>query len=344
MVTRGLARIAPPNDPGAGFVFARRRVPSFVGYPSVRHGCSMVRESSDGLRSPQPQPTGRPPRLGEKAFAAMRWKRLSPRTEEAYLAWMRRFWEFHGRRAPVALGAPEVAASLESLATSRRVAASTQNQALAVILFLDREVLSLDLPWLEGVVRAKSPRGLPTVLDCIAAPVPRLMATLLYGAGLRLMECCRHRVEDIDFSRNQLIVRRGKGDRDRATMLPAALRPALEIHLANVRRQHDADFAAGASWVELPDALAAKYPNAGREWPWAWVFPATRTYLNEPTGAVRTEPSCKRPSTERLSVPASPSASRARPSGIPSPPTCSSRAPTFGRSKRSSVTTTSRRR
>jgi integron integrase len=251
---------------------------------------------SDGLDSSSPPPKARPPRLGEKAVAAMRRKRLSPRTEEAYLSWMRRYWEFHGRRDPSSLGAPEVTAFLSSLATDRRVAASTQNQALAAVLFLYREVLALDLPWLEGVVRAKTPQRLPTVLtraevrtvlDRIAAPAPRLMATLLYGAGLRLMECCRLRVKDVDFGRNQLIVRRGKGDKDRATMLPAALRPALETHLADVRRQHEADLAVGAGWVELPDALAAKYPNAGREWPWTWVFPATRTYVHEPTGAVR---------------------------------------------------------
>ena len=204
----------------------------------------------------------RPPRLGDRARAAMRVKHLSPRTEEAYLGWMRHYHEFHGRKDPATLGAAHVTAFLSALATERKVAASTQNQALAALLFLYREVLGVELPWLDDVVRARGPERLPVVLsrDEVRAVlsemhgVTRLMATLLYGSGLRLLECCRLRVKDVDFGRRQIVVRRGKGDKDRVTMLPAIVADELAPHLERVRAQHRRDVAQGAGWVELPDA------------------------------------------------------------------------------------------
>jgi len=184
---------------------------------------------------------------------------------------------------------------LTSLAVRRKVAASTQNQALSALLFLYREVLGQEVPWLDGIVHAKRPRRLPVVLtrEEIRAVlgqlngVPRLMALLLYGAGLRVLECARLRVKDIDFASNQIVVRAGKGDRDRVTMLPAAVKADLARHLELVRRQYDQDLKRGAGWVELPGALMRKYPNAGREWGWQWVFPATRIYVDRSTGQRR---------------------------------------------------------
>jgi integron integrase len=235
------------------------------------------------------------PRLSARARAAMRLRHLSVRTEETYLAWLRRYHEFHGRRDPARLGAEHVTAFLNSLATDRRVAATTQNQALAAILFLYRHVLGIELPWLDGLVHAQRPAHLPTVLarDEVRAVLARidgdahLMAALLYGAGLRLLECCHLRVQDVDFARREITVRRGKGDKDRRTMLPAALAARLQAHLDRVRRQHADDLAAGAGWVELPFALARKLPAAGREWPWQWAFPATRIYTCRETGQRR---------------------------------------------------------
>jgi integron integrase len=225
----------------------------------------------------------------------MRLRRFSPRTEEAYVAWMIRFFEFHGRRDPADLGPEHVTAFLSALATCGRVAASTQNQALAALLFLYREVLGRDLPWLDGLVRATRPTPLPVVLsrDEVRAVLsrmeglPRLMATLLYGSGLRLLECCRLRVKDLDFGRSQILVRDGKGERDRATMLPRAVQADLAAHLERVRDQHRHDLSAGAGWVELPGALARKLPSAGRDLAWQWVFPATRHYVDRVTGQRR---------------------------------------------------------
>ena len=233
--------------------------------------------------------------LGDRARAAMRVKHLSPRTEEAYLGWMRRYHEFHGRKDPATLGAAHVTAFLSALATQRKVAASTQNQALAALLFLYREVLGVELPWLDDVVRARGPERLPVVLSrgevrAVLSEmhgVTRLMATLLYGSGLRLLECCRVRVKDVDFGRRQIVVRRGKGDKDRVTMLPAIVADELASHLELVRAQHRRDVAQGAGWVELPDALARKLPSAGRDWPWQWVFPATRGYVERESGQRR---------------------------------------------------------
>ena len=193
------------------------------------------------------------------------------------------------------MGAPEVTKFLSSLAVEGNVAASTQNQALGALLFLYRDVLEQDLPWLDDMVRAKRPVRLPVVLTREEVRtllfhmrgVPRLMAMLLYGAGLRLLECACLRVKDVDFARNQLTVRGGKGDKDRMTMLPAVVKTELARHLELAKQQHEADLRHGAGWVELPSALSRKYPNAGREWPWQWVFPATRIYVERATGQRR---------------------------------------------------------
>ena len=193
------------------------------------------------------------------------------------------------------MGAAEVTCFLSFLAIDGRVAASTQNQALSALLFLYRHVLDQDLPWLDDVVRARRPRRLPTVLSRaeVRAVIselngpPRLMATLLYGSGLRLLECCRLRVQDVDFAASQIVVRDGKGAKDRVTVLPTVAKADLARYLQQVKRQHEADLARGAGWVELPWALARKYPNAGREWPWQWVFPATRGYVERLTGQRR---------------------------------------------------------
>jgi len=261
-------------------------------------GASLVRESPIEPRRPSPAsvPRASPaPRLSERAREAMRLRHFSPRTEQAYLGWMRRYHEFHGRRDPAGLGPEHVTAFLNALATRRHVSASTQNQALAALLFLYRDVLGIQLPWLDDLVHAKSPARLPVVLTrdevrsvlARMAGEPRLMATLLYGCGLRLLECCRLRVKDVDFGRNQITVRRGKGEKDRATMLPVSIKSELAVHLERVRAQHERDLGNGAGWVELPGALAKKLPSAGREWPWQWIFPATRTYVERETGQKR---------------------------------------------------------
>ena len=211
------------------------------------------------------------------------------------MAWIRRYIVFHGKRHPAEMGAVEVTQFLSSLAQQDHVAASTQNQALSALLFLYRQVLQVEMPWLDNVVRVKRSERLPVVLtrEEVRAVIrelqgpPRLMAILLYGAGLRLLECARLRVKDVDFATNQIIVRAGKGDRDRVTMLPAVVRTDLVRHVEMVRRQHEADLRHGAGWVELPWALARKYPNAGREWAWQWVFPATRIYVDRETGQRR---------------------------------------------------------
>jgi integron integrase len=186
------------------------------------------------------------------------------------------------------MGEAEIGRFLSSLASDRRVSASTQNQALNATLFLYREVLAKDIGYVNGVVRAKRSQRLPVVLtrDEIKALLGQLdgthwlMATLIYGAGLRLMECCRLRVKDVDFSQNEIIVRAGKGNKDRSTMLPAAVKGPLARHLTIGRQQHDEDLKRGLGRVVLPNALDRKYPNAGREWGWQWIFPATRYYVD----------------------------------------------------------------
>jgi integron integrase len=235
------------------------------------------------------------PRLLDRVREALRSRHYSRRTEEAYVAWICRYIVFHDKRHPIEMGAGEITRFLTDLAVRGKVAASTQNQALSALLFLYREVLNQDIPWLEDVVRAKRTRRLPVVLTRgeIRAVLdqlrgaPRLMALLLYGAGLRVLECARLRVKDIDLTSNQIVVRAGKGDRDRLTMLPASVKASLARHLELAKRQHEKDLARGAGWVELPGALLQEYPNAGKEWGRQWVFPATRIYIDRGTGQRR---------------------------------------------------------
>lgn len=236
-----------------------------------------------------------PPSLLEQLRRTIEAKHYSPRTAEAYRGWVVKFVRFSGTRHPRELGKEDVERYLSWLATERKVAPSTQQQALAAILFLYRHVLHIDLPWLDDVVRAKPRRHLPVVLNRAEVRevmmhlhgTHALMAMLLYGGGLRLLECCRLRVKDLDFERRVLNVRQAKGGKDRVTVLPAVVVDRLRTHLEHCRRQHQADRDSGAGWVELPDALHRKYPNAGREWPWQWVFPATRIYVCRTTGQRR---------------------------------------------------------
>ena len=223
------------------------RLPS----PAAAFAPWIVRESGP--------PTAHPPRLLDRVREAIRARHYSRRTEKAYIHWIRRFIFFHDKRHPADMGASEVTAFLTSLAVRDNVAASTQNQALSALLFLYREVLGVELPWLDDVVRAKRP----------------------------LLECCRLRVKDVDFATNQIVIRDGKGRKDRVTMLPAAVKTLLMTHIDHVRAQHQADLHRGAGWVELPGALLRKYPNVGREWGFQWVFPATRFYVDRLTGQRR---------------------------------------------------------
>ncbi len=222
----------------------------------------------------------------------LRVRHYSRRTETAYTHWIRRFVKFHGMRHPKELGAPHVTAFLSSLAVERGVSAATQNQALAALLFLYGTVLGAPVGWLGELVRAKKPTRLPVVLtrDEVKAVlahldgVPALVARLLYGSGLRLLEALTLRVKDLDFARKEIRLRGGKGDRDRMTMLAEAVTPLLRDHLRVVRQQHDRDVAAGAGWVELPGGLFQKYRNAGREWAWQWVFPSPREVTDAASG------------------------------------------------------------
>jgi len=232
-------------------------------------------------------------KLLDQVRDAIRTRHYSYRTEEAYVGWIKRFILFHGKRHPADMGKAEIEHFLTALAVKRKVAASTQNQALAAILFLYKDVLGCDPGWLDDIVRAKRPQRLPTVLTRheVAAllgaltGVGWLMAMLLYGSGLRLKECLRLRVKDIDFTRNEIVVREGKGKKDRVTMLPTAVKEPLRAHLERVRRLHERDLAAGFGRVALPDALARKYPNADREFGWQWVFPASRICTDPRFGA-----------------------------------------------------------
>jgi len=235
------------------------------------------------------------PKLLDQVRQAIRRRHYSDRTEKAYTHWIKRYIFFHNKRHPLEMAESEIARFLSSLATEGRVSASTQNQALNALLFLYHEVLSKEIGLINGVVRAKRPQRLPVVLtkDEVKRVLdrmngaPRLMGFLLYGAGLRLMECCRLRIKDIDFSRNEVVVRSGKGNKDRYTMLPSAVRDSLIQHLRAVKAQHDEDLKNGLGRVSLPNALDRKYPNAGKEWGWQWVFPATSHYVERSTGEKR---------------------------------------------------------
>jgi len=225
----------------------------------------------------------------------LRLRRMSPRTEEAYVAWIRRFVVFSGKRHPSLLGEREIAAYLTHLAVHSRVSASTQNQALAALLFLYQQVLRIPVGGLRNVVRAKKPARLPTVLTPAEVRLvlegmrgaARVVALLLYGGGLRLMEALRLRVHDLDFAREVLTVRGGKGDRDRVTVLPRRAIAELRPHLLRVQRVHARDLRDGHGCVALPDSLDRKIPSAPRAWEWQWVFPSSRLYVDRSTGEMR---------------------------------------------------------
>jgi integron integrase len=236
----------------------------------------------------------RPKKLLDQVRDAIRLKHYSIRTEQAYVGWIKRYIYFHGMRHPSEMGAPEVEAFLTYLAVKENVAASTQNQALSALLFLYREVLQQDLGPVDAL-RAKRPKRLPTVLTkdetlrligCLSG-THQLMAKLIYGSGLRLMECLRLRVKDLEFDRRALIVRDGKGVQDRVTVLPDSLIPLLKEHLQRVKALHEQDLAQGYGAVYLPDALARKYPNADREWGWQYVFPASSLSQDPRSGVTR---------------------------------------------------------
>jgi len=241
------------------------------------------------------QPANRPKKLLDQLRDAVRLKHYSYSTEQTYVYWVKRYILFHNKRHPREMGGPQIEAFLTHLATKGNVAASTQNQALAALLFLYRHVLNMDLDTPSQALRAKRPQRLPTVLSKdevtrILSPMQgthQLMARLLYGSGLRLMECHRLRVKDIDFENHQIVVRDGKGDKDRVTLLPSTLIQALKAQSAYVRRLHDQDLATGYGSVELPFALARKYPNADREFAWQYVFSSVSLSRDPRTGIVR---------------------------------------------------------
>jgi integron integrase len=235
------------------------------------------------------------PRLMDRVRGKLRAGHYSHLTEKAYVAWIRRFILFHGKQHPLTLGPAHVEAFLTHLAVQNRVSAATQTQALNALLFLYRRVLDVELPWLHSVVRAKRPVRLPVVLtpDEVAAVLASLrgvhwlIGALLYGSGLRLMECLRLRVKDVDLAARQLTVRSGKGDKDRVTVLADAALGPLEEHLARRREQHRLDLTRGSGVVYLPDALHRKYPSASREWGWQFVFAANRDVVLYDGRAVR---------------------------------------------------------
>jgi len=235
------------------------------------------------------------PKLLDQVREVARLRHLSLRTEQAYVDWIKRFILFHKKQHPQDLGAAEIRAFLSDLAINRNVAASTQNVAFAALLFLYRDVLKQDLPRIEHVERAQRKTRLPVVLtrDEVRSllahtdGVNRLVAGLLYGAGLRLMEAVRLRVKDVDFDMNQIIVREGKGDKDRVVMLPQTLVPALREQLERVRVLHEQDLSAGYGEVYLPHALGVKYPAAARELAWAYLFPAMKLSVDPRSGKMR---------------------------------------------------------
>jgi integron integrase len=234
-------------------------------------------------------------KLLDQVRAAVRMKHFSYRTEQAYVGWARRFVLFHGKRHPREMGAGEIAAFVSHLATAGNVAASTQNQALAAILFLYRSVLGREIPDVDDVIRARKPTRLPVVLNRSEVSAflgrmqgsPGLVARLLYGSGLRLLEALRLRVKDLDFEMHEIVVRDGKGHKDRVTMLPAQLEPALREQLRRARALHARDLEEGCGAVHLPYALARKSPGTAVKWGWQYVFPSPARSRDPRTGIVR---------------------------------------------------------
>jgi len=241
------------------------------------------------------RPISAKPNLWERIAIECRTRQYSLSTERTYVHWAKAFSAWHGKKHPAKMGPDEVQAYLNYLAVAREVAPSTQKQALSALLFLYRHVLGVDMPWLEGLARPRGHERLPCVLSqsevrlLLAATrgTPGLVLQLLYGTGMRMMEALRLRVKDLDLSRGVITIREGKGNKDRTTMLPQSLLPALRAHLAERRKLHDVDLARGMADVELPHALALKLPSAGREWAWQFMF-CSPDYATCPrTGATR---------------------------------------------------------
>ena len=234
------------------------------------------------------------PKLLDQVREQIRLRHYSIRTETVYLQWVRRFIRFHKYRHPQEMGAPEVEAFLSDLAVRGDVSASTQNQALSAILFLYKQVLQIELPWMDGVIRARRPQRLPVVLtrEEVASVLAQLdgtlwlVASLLYGSGMRLMEALRLRVKDVEFSRGEILIRDGKGQKDRVTMLPRKLAAPLQLHLERVRSLHQQDLQEGFGRANLPHALARKYPNAAAEWGWQFVFPSINRSADPRSGGI----------------------------------------------------------
>lgn len=251
-----------------------------------------VMQTGEG-RIPAREP--QPPKFLDQLKESLRVRHYSLRTEQVYVDWIRRFILYHAKRHPKDMGATEVQAFLTHLAVDRHVSPSTQNQAKAALLYLYQKFLNVDLPWLSDVVQAKSSPRLPvvlshgevrTLLDHMNG-VMAMVAQLLYGSGMRLMECLRLRVKDLDFDRGEILVRQGKGGKDRVTMLPASLVVPLKAHLGKVRILHDRDLQEGCGEVELPDALALKFKAAPRAWGWQWVFPSRLLSSDPRSGVIR---------------------------------------------------------
>lgn len=250
-----------------------------LGKPKISR---MVWHSLPGLPPLAVTPGLHPPKLLDRLRIHLRTRHYSIRTEEAYVDWARRFILFHGKRHPQDMGAAEVEAFLSHLAVDRQVSASTQNQAKAALLYLYKQVLQVELPWLDEVVQARRPRRLPVVLtpgevcDLLlhTEGVAGLIVQLMYGTGMRLLEALRLRVKDVEFARREIIVREGKGNKDRVTVLPENLIARLQAQLQKARALHEKDLADGLGRVSLPHALAVKYPRADQAWAWQWVFPS----------------------------------------------------------------------
>lgn len=302
--------------------------------------------------SPPSNPPAAKPRLLEVVRQRIRAKHYSLRTEEAYVHWIRHFVAFHGKRHPRDMGAPEVEAFLSHLANARNVSVSTHRQALAALLFLYKDVLGIDLPWLASLDRPQRPARLPTVLTqqeitrlfaCMEG-THLLMARLLYGTGMRLTECAQLRVKDVDFQRRQITIRQGKGNKDRMTVLPGALAPDLQAHVDRVHGLWEQDRRENKPGVFMPDALDRKYPEAGKSWGWFWVFPARTDSTDPRTGIIRRhhvyQDTLQRAikkglNTARIAKPAS-----TIPYATASPPTCSNPATTSAPYKNCSATRT----
>ena len=241
-------------------------------------------------------PVAAPSKLLDRVRERLRIKHYSLRTEQVYLQWIKRYIIYHNKRHPSEMGKLELEAFLTWLAVSRRVSASTQNQALAALLFLYKEVLAVDLPWLEDVTRAKKPQRLPVVLTAnevrllmrnVDDPLMDLIVQLLYGTGMRLLECLRLRIKDVEFTRREIVVREGKGNKDRVTMLPSSLLERLRAQVEFVRSQHAQDLLHNRGEVWMPDALNVKYPNAAKSLIWQYVFPASGFSADPRSGATR---------------------------------------------------------